>query len=320
MISQTLTNTTHPIGIVNHGPGGVMFYDQYTPMAGAASTGYRFGYVKNAFATGVVKSRVAWGEPIRGVGLRPGDLLFGGPLLYNNKWGCFPYIVVPFHRIRFESVHQVGLAKFKTHGTLWAIRTGCWQGEATYLRVGKRGGCYFTVDEHGTPRVGVRARWEMELFSPMRTYESAPSVMAKHGQNFRLYVYEFNEKSSLHNLVVCGFGNDITGGTLSGLGRHEVVRDIDVSPDGRTLVAAVAVQEGWDVDQTHTDGKGPPRYTSYAKVFDISDMANIELKQTYQFPASRVSYAPDGLTVAVLGASGPNYHSHLNTLTQFDVE
>lgn len=121
------------------------------------------------------------------------------------------------------------------------------------------------------------------------------------------YVFSFSESGR-----ELDFGTNVSG-----------VTDFAFSPDRTRL--AVAVRHYRPGPKKNI---GFERYYSELRLFDVSwrdaaehwTDAEVRLAGVYDFPVSYLAWAPDGLTLAMLGSADATDNCRMNRLTQIDIE
>jgi hypothetical protein len=93
------------------------------------------------------------------------------------------------------------------------------------------------------------------------------------------------------------------------------VTDFDVSPNGRQMALAT-----YTVTSVDPDSQEVRQVRRELRVYDVTNPNAVLLMSAYEWPAHLVSYAPDGLTLAMAAASGSNKYDPVDDFIVIDTE
>lgn len=309
-----------PDGIIHFGTW-VCPYQRTTPRSPEVTV-YRPGRVT---LTDANAGRLVPGRPIvADISGSPWKFHMGSPVYHWQLNDGLRLFTTPGERMRVV-VHAAYLTDDKAQNDLgvqkylFAGDVGWYPPTPTSVQLGKHGGLYFLP-------VGMTGSTYQFRPCPLQPFAVAvhedrdiPMVLRR-GQGGTVYA------AKVDNMIAYPpWGGPPTDTMLEVDGS---ITDFDFSPDYKKLVVAVA-HETQEPHPEYADfkGAGPSgryhrnhvKHKSSVYVFDFA-WPTVKFVKQLLFPARFVSFSPDGLTAAVLGASREYWNAKEDTLTIFDIE
>lgn len=322
MIQFYLRNVAYATGIVHRGDK-VLLYAEYNnkPDRHLYPEDHPQVYAFKAAAVDILRtpSAARWSRPadtVEGVAAGQVVLHVHDQLHYLDYQSTHRNLVVPAVNQRIEGIYEIGVVRVNS-GYWWGLRTTFAQPDPTIVYEGLMGGLHHVaIQRHAD---GRRDGLKLIQFHPQAILMMTDAV-ARKGRNERIYVHTRDASLRYHLLYAVWFDGQPWCNTaeLAGpLDAFDEVTDIDVSPDGTTLAVAARRTTGRAMDTTLA---GEALYHRRVMLFDVSSAGNARYLRTYEFSAERVSFSPDGYTLAVLGCSKERQFARKDMLTLIDME